>query len=583
LPTGSVQRLSPWQALKGPFALNWRTHLLFFVPASSSGIFSDYIRLGGSPLSWLVVVVVGYSVTVLAIELLEQLFERVSILVEQVRHLVVLLLAGLIRGTAIYLVGSSLGVIPVSDFSYRVFGAPIFVIATYIIFNTLIASYLQQREVTLRLRRERAGLNESRVLFADEIVRLRQAQKAKIQELIAPSMWEISKHVNDAKLSKNASNLIKALRGLNEEVVRPLSHEMTRAFELPSITTSVAPLARLGRFTIPRVTTLGNSLPVGWLVVFTSLVGYSSQAVRSGLVQALTDTIAGTLWVWIASQLVKRVTANVEHLTWVGFALAFPIGGLVGLSTQALLEIDSLNFAREFPLQAALFLGLSYPSIYMISVANLQNARATQQLKEVIQELKLLNSQLRQQVWLDQKMLATQLHGSIQAALHAAALQLAQLENATVDDLERVRVAVEKAMATLGDTAYLEGHSFRQLLDDIAEVWHDSSAIQYQLDESLVEAMKLDPRAARCTVEVTREAITNAIKHGQAKNILVVMKLEGDLVAVNISNDGLIPGHMDAGMGSEVIAELTHTTKLEINSGTVVFSATIPLSLGDVE
>ncbi|MCF8529336.1 MAG: hypothetical protein K9G13_03035 [Aquiluna sp.] len=579
MSAAAAQRLSPWQALGSPLALSWRTHVLFLFPAFSAGIFSDYLRLGGNPLNWIVVTLAGFLATVISIELLEQFTENRKFGNQQVRHLLVLFIAGLVRGFVVFFLGNSLGAIPDSDFSYRILGAPVFVIATYIIFNTLVASYLTQREATLKLRRDRATLDSSRAIFADEIVRLREAQKAKIREFIAPSMWEISKLLDDAKLSQNASNLIKALRGLNEEVVRPLSHSLSKKAEVPDITSGITPLIRLGSFTIPRLTTLGNSLPVGWLVIFTSLVGYSSQAVRSGLVQAMLDTTVTMLWIWAGTFLVKMATKKETHLTWLGFVLAFPIGGLVGASTAALMPFSFLQLAPEFPLQAALFLALSYPSVYMISVANLQNQAATTALREVVADLKLLNSQLRQQVWLDQKMLATELHGSLQASLHAAALRLSQLDKPTVKDLEKVKKAVDQALGALGETAYLEGQTFEGLMDDIAEVWEGSCEITHQIRPQALIAMDQDQRAARCVIEVVRESITNAIKHGNASKVQVEIGIKRNLVELRVSNNGSSPANLAPGLGSDIVAELTHTAKLNQSAGKVIFSATVPLSL----
>lgn len=573
----SAKLLSPWLALSSPLALSWRTHLLFAFPAFGAGIFSDYLRLSGSPLSWVLITFAGYLVTVLSIELLEQLTEKRWTKHQQLRHLSVLFVAGLLRGAAIYLIGTTFDVIPESDFSYRILGAPIFVIATYIIFNTLVASYLTQRQATLKLQQERSTLDVSRALFSEEIVRLREAQRSRIREFLAPSMWEISKLLDDAKLSQNASSLIGALRGLNEEVVRPLSHSL--ANNPPEITQGVAPLVRLGRFSFPRLTKLENSFPVGWLVVFTALVGYSSQAVRSGLGQAALDTLVTTLWIWGATYLAKLFTSRILHYTWFGFALAFPIGGLVGASTFVVQSFGFVNLPEEFPLQAALFLALSYPSVYMIAVANLQNTRATSQLREVVAELKLLNSQLRQQVWLDQKMLATELHGSLQASLHAAALQLAQIEKPTTKDLEKVKSAVELALSTLGETAYLEGQTFEELLEDISLVWEGSCEIDYKINPAALAALKQDQRCARCAIEVARESITNAIKHGQATKISLEIGKTRGLISLKVINNGANPERLEPGLGSNIVAELTHTAKLIQKDGKVVFTATIPLSL----
>ena len=76
-----------------------------------------------------------------------------------------------------------------------------------------------------------------------------------------------------------------------------------------------------------------------------------------------------------------------------------------------------------------------------------------------------------------------------------------------------------------------------------------------------------------------REAITNAIKHGKAKNIKVSITKDGQLVDLIVDNDGseIVTGQQ--GLGSSVIAELTHSHKLYKTRDGVRFTAAIALGL----
>ena len=65
------RNISPWSALGGKHALNWRAHVMFALPVIITGLLNDFGRLGGDPISWFLVVFAGYVVTIFAIELLE--------------------------------------------------------------------------------------------------------------------------------------------------------------------------------------------------------------------------------------------------------------------------------------------------------------------------------------------------------------------------------------------------------------------------------------------------------------------------------------------------------------------------------
>jgi signal transduction histidine kinase len=214
-----------------------------------------------------------------------------------------------------------------------------------------------------------------------------------------------------------------------------------------------------------------------------------------------------------------------------------------------------------------------------MAVAQNQADISQAQLRGIVEELRLLNSQLRQQVWLDQKMLATELHGSVQATLHATALQLSKIDQPSISDLEKVRDAVDKAISRLGQTAYLEGESFSQIIEDIAEVWEDTCQIEYLIQPDAQAVLDQQQSLARSTVEVLREAITNAIKHGKAKNINVSITKNGQLLHLIVDNDGseIVTGQQ--GLGSSVIAELTHSHTLYSSRGGVRFTAAIALGL----
>jgi signal transduction histidine kinase len=214
-----------------------------------------------------------------------------------------------------------------------------------------------------------------------------------------------------------------------------------------------------------------------------------------------------------------------------------------------------------------------------MAVAQNQSDISQAQLRGIVEELRLLNSQLRQQVWLDQKMLATELHGSVQSTLHATALRLSKIDQPSISDLEKVKDAVDKAISRLGQTEYLEGESFSQIIEDIAEVWEDTCEIEYLIQPDAQAVLDQQQSLARSTVEVLREAITNAIKHGKAKNIKVSFTKHGQLVDLIVDNDSseIVTGQQ--GLGSSVMAELTHSHKLYKTRAGVRFTAAIALGL----
>lgn len=111
------------------------------------------------------------------------------------------------------------------------------------------------------------------------------------------------------------------------------------------------------------------------------------------------------------------------------------------------------------------------------------------------------------------------------------------------------------------------------------EGWVDNCKMEYHIQPAAQQALDSQQSLARSTIEVMREAITNAIKHGKAKNIKVTITQSGQLLDLIVDNDGqeVIAGGQ--GLGTSVISELTHSHGLYKTNDGVRFTASIALGL----
>jgi two-component sensor histidine kinase len=78
---------------------------------------------------------------------------------------------------------------------------------------------------------------------------------------------------------------------------------------------------------------------------------------------------------------------------------------------------------------------------------------------------------------------------------------------------------------------------------------------------------------------VVREAISNAVKHGEAKNAQIKISLERSrLIRVVIENDG-IPASQGAktGFGSDFLDEVAYSWSLKSAAGTTILKAKIAI------
>ena len=253
------------------------------------------------------------------------------------------------------------------------------------------------------------------------------------------------------------------------------------------------------------------------------------------------------------------------------------VGALIGLSTSVLLIFSFLGLTLVFVGQAVTFTTLNLLLHFALSIFQKQRQDGIELLGQVVEDLRVITAQLRQQAWLYQKMLASQLHGPMQAVLQSAAFRLARLEHPSAAELETVLIDVNKAVAGIGQFDYLEGTSVGQSLIDMREVWEGVTQIEFDFDDSVSAALEDDPMLARCFLEVLREAITNAIKHGAAQSVKAQAKLGSDRLELTVSNNGGPVLSGVPGYGSEIIKGLTLGSSLEHLAGLTTFRAQIPL------
>jgi signal transduction histidine kinase len=191
--------------------------------------------------------------------------------------------------------------------------------------------------------------------------------------------------------------------------------------------------------------------------------------------------------------------------------------------------------------------------------SQLQRKSTTEKLSGVNKELEILNASLRQELWLNRRRTAAVLHGPVQAALYAAAMKLAQDSAPTPKLIEEVSVDIEQALDKLNNPSNLEGEQISDVLEQIVEVWSDAAKITVSLPADLEKDISGKPLASEALIEVSREFINNAIKHGRAKNItLNLRRLDGYRFAVEVVDDGIgVPPGAQPGFGSKLLSELS--------------------------
>ncbi len=192
---------------------------------------------------------------------------------------------------------------------------------------------------------------------------------------------------------------------------------------------------------------------------------------------------------------------------------------------------------------------------------------------EIRHELDLLD----QAVWVAQRKWSYIIHGTVQGALTVASSRL-EMANKLDDTLkESVRSDIERAKSVLTNPPSFD-RPVRELLTEIADTWQGVCEFEFQIAPSAEVALSKNLTSTTCLVEIAKELISNANRHGGASKFWLnaYLRPDGDLEIVAGNNGKTISTSSGSGLGYEMISQLTKDWNL--GGGTTnSFSAVLPM------
>jgi signal transduction histidine kinase len=185
-----------------------------------------------------------------------------------------------------------------------------------------------------------------------------------------------------------------------------------------------------------------------------------------------------------------------------------------------------------------------------------------------------------QQLWVARRNWSLIIHGTVQASLTAALTRL----NAADADKKTLTLAkkdLDRAIAALSTPPSLDV-KFTPALKEIVATWQGVCDIQVDIDSAVKKVVSKDPRLSMCVNEILKEAISNAVRHGDARTAQASLKLADEgVIDLTVANDGKAPRiGVRKGLGSNLLDELTVGWSLDFDSATdqTILTARLPFS-----
>lgn len=412
--------------------------------------------------------------------------------------------------------------------------------------------------------RDALAASESRAQVEAETLRAsaRQAINAAIEQALA----------DDATGEDRATRL----RRVSDDVVRPLSHTLAgQRDELPAV---APPKPRRDLRALGRAILAAQPIRPWQTASLVTVMALGILFMNNGAPRVF--VVAGMLWIALASLLwlVQRLPWSRLPL-WLGMLLLPVAFAATGLLTVTLLLLwpaapDAVPRAQLIVAVMTFIAG----SLLAILAGVTQQQRWLEE--DLITEGRALVSARRAtqaRIRRERRHLARILHGVVQPRIVVRSLQLQTAgESGDVRDLAR-----ELNELLSGEASSDGAIDAARALRDISDVWSGSKAIvQVATPPDLNALLASHPAAARALVDVTCEAVNNAILRAGATRIHVTVAHDTTTVTAWVSNDVVVDGSLTArgpGLGSAIFDELADHWALRVHDGQAEFQASIAL------
>ena len=397
------------------------------------------------------------------------------------------------------------------------------------------------------------------------------------QSLLTPKLDAIHRLLEE-KGAISASIL--ELKSLISNTVRPLSQELsTYAQKLSNRPDPLKVSAIPIRILSPRVE-LKNSVKLLMIILFTLPSQFIITAMIDGSATAFMALPSFLLGFIILYLLRLLIPINLVLSRGLAIMALAGIGVLTGLPSYFYLVATSSNESAVFLFSMIVFAPACGVTGFAVAGALDRDRLAAE--SKLIQEnaaIDFESSVFDQRVWLARRRWSFVIYGTVQAALTAALTRLSTKTQIT--SVELALQDLERAQNSLRSTPTSDVDLSVAMLE-LADTWRGICEVTTYFHDSALTGLEQSANARVCFNEIAKEVVSNAVRHGQAKQVTIETRISGKgILSLKASNNGaLLPENFEQGVGSQMLDELCIDWSLRNNRlrGTVVFEATLPIT-----
>ena len=440
-------------------------------------------------------------------------------------------------------------------------------------------------------RRHRAVVEQLAALDA-EFERTRAFDEAELTDIEARSAAQITILLEEElqKLQpqlENAPELAAVqLRTLANDVVRPLSHDMSQRHEwIPAAENLTVRPPRWERFTdiIADLRPANPLVPFLLLELIALPTAISERVGGVGFSAFIMLLIGGIMFVlsWLVARLWPQGQTTLLRL----FALIL-LYAVIGTFAAWVGMVITQWYAAIYDPRwiAPFFLILTSIGVGFTTAVQARHRNDEDRMAVVIARNAQLNVQVRERSRRAQRRIAKVLHSNIQAELIASAMLLSARAGESrstssrhaeaSQELNRLAAAIRDRLMQSTEPAT---PAIERVLD-LTSLWSGILDVKLEVDAEVWVVLDHDPGTLDAVVDVVAEGLTNAVRHGNGPQIGIVIAIDAGDVTVRVTSFGSLVYGAQAGFGSEVLSEATSNWALEAEGDQIRLTTRIPRS-----
>ena len=545
-----------WERLGYSSSLSQRVALLYFPVSLAGPLFIDRERFGGSWTVWLIISSLAQLALMGALEILRRIIHREGRPQSQPGlSLAAILIASAVRGAALAVVVQWFGFSSRIELGYRL-TAGLTTAAMIIVIALAVSAHDRHRELVEHLDRERAGLADLDISMQGRLAEITRGVTALVTSKVEPLLNDLDVALVEVAAGADVAPSIQSLRHLVDDELRPLSHQLsTESVDLDVLALPVAPATR-PHVPLPEFLRAQDALLPGTSAVLTMLSALGPAFRQLTPAQSLNFLLGLGVFVALGIGGLRAVAGRLKLPVFAGIGVtAIAVSIIVALGVIVLDRIG-LPAPDHVVIPALIIGGAIGAGTALYCAVDERRSLTESHLLEAVQNLQFSVSLLRQQAWIGRRRVSYILHGSVQSALHSAAMRLTAHPHPDSTLISEIRRDIAAAMAKLGSTSEPPA-VLPDALAETADLWNAACTVRWHLSEDALWLAAQSATTAECASEIVREGVGNAIRHGGAKrvNVTIIARLR-HLVLI-IEDDGCA-GHDDVrkGLGSRMLDEM---------------------------